>query len=138
LKGTKHDIHRATKNRTRNSDAEKLDDIQQHLTQQLLYFEREKPLYNSLFSTKNHLRVPDLTMFQKEKLIVIELDGGIHGSLEMQTDKTKKRNADYNRANIIYILLNEQQAKEEHLELENLATYRVREVLCKLEAKELE
>lgn len=136
MRGKKNFIHQANTKRTRGSDATKLDYIQDHLNQQGLYFEREKELYNSLFETKNKLRVPDLTMFQKEKLIVIELDGPIHGSLEMQTEKTRRRNADYNRAGIIYILLNEQQAKEEYLELENLASYRVREVLSKLEANE--
>lgn len=138
MKGTKHHIHRANKTRTRNTDAEKLDDIQQHLNQQGLYFERERTLHNPLFKTKNNCRIPDLSMFQNRKPIVIELDGPVHGSLEMQAEKTKRRNADYNRAGIIYILLNEQQAKEEHLELQNLASYRVREVLSKLEAKELE
>jgi len=138
MRRIKAHIHRANKKRTRNSDAEKLDDIQQHLTQQKFNFIREREFHNELFSTRNHIRVPDLSMRYGNHLIVIELDGGIHGSLEMQSDRTKTRNADYNRAHIIYILLNEEQAHGEDppLDIVSLADYRVREVLCKLESGE--
>ncbi len=138
MRRIKAHIHRANKRRTRNSDAEKIDDIQQHLNQQRLNFIREREIYNPLFSTRNHVRVPDLSMKYKNKLIVIELDGGIHSSLETPTNKTLRRNADYNRAGIIYILINEEQAEKEQLELHNLTCYRVREVLCKLESAEIE
>ncbi len=133
-RGKKSFIHQANKNRDRNSDAYKLDDVQQHLTQQGFNFIREREIHNTLFSTRNAIRVPDLSYWAGDKLIVIELDGGIHGSLEMPTEKTMKRNADYNRAGIIYILLNEEQCKAENLPVVDLASYRVREVLTKLEA----
>jgi len=138
MKRVKAHIHRANKKRTRNSDAEKLDDIQQHLTQQKFNFIRERIIYDELFSTRNHIRVPDLSMVRGRKMIVIELDGGIHGSLEMQSERTKTRNADYNRARIIYILLNEEQAAGEDppLDIVSLADYRVREVLSKIESGE--
>jgi len=138
MRRIKAHIHRANKKRTRNSDAEKLDDIQQHLTQQKFNFIRERVVQNDSFSTRNHIRVPDLSMIRGRRLIIIELDGGIHGSLEMQSERTKKRNADYNRAGFIYILLNEEQAAGEDpaLDIVSLADYRVREVLSKIDSGE--
>ena len=135
MKRIKAHIHRANKKRTRNSDAEKLDDIQQHLTQQKLPFIRERALSSSLFSTKNSLRVPDLSGVFHGKMIIIELDGGIHSSLETPTKRTMQRNADYNRAGFIYIIINEESAKANHIELHDLASYRVWEVLSKLESE---
>ena len=137
MRGKKQWIHNANKKRSRGSDANKLDDIQQHLTQQGFNFIREKEIFERCFSTRNHLRVPDLTM-DAGRLVVIELDGSIHGSLEFQTEKTRRRNADYNRAGIIYILLNEEQMKAENLDMCDLASYRVREVLSKLSSGERE
>jgi len=137
LRGKKQWIHNANKKRSRGSDATKLDELQTHLTLQGFNFIREKEIFERCFSTRNHLRVPDLTL-DVGRLIVIELDGSIHGSLEFATEKTMRRNADYNRAGIIYILLNEEQMKAENLDMCDLASYRVREVLSKLESGEKE
>jgi len=137
-RGKKQWIHNANKNRSRGSDASKLDDIQEFLNEQRLYFTRETAINNGLFSTRNHIRVPDLSMWKGDKLIVIELDGKVHQSLEDPTKKTLRRNADYNRAGIIYILINEEQAEAYNLELRDLTAYRVREVLSKLESGEME
>ncbi len=136
MAGKRSFIHQANKRRGRGSDAEKLDVIQTHLTLQNIHSIREKELYDSRFGTKNNLRVPDLSIQYKGKLILIELDGPVHGSLEFQTEKTKRRNADYNRAGLIYILLNEEQCKAENMDLSDLASYRVREIMCKVDSLE--
>jgi len=135
-RGKKQWIHNANKKRSRGSDATKLDELQTHLNLQGLHFMRENPISDNLFTTRNLLRVPDLSHWHGDKLIVIELDGSIHGSLEFATEKTMRRNADYNRAGIIYILLNEEQMKAENLDMCDLASYRVREVLSKLGAND--
>ncbi len=136
MAGKKSFIHQANKRRSRNSDAHKIDEIQTHLTLQHIPSIREKELYDKRFGTRNHIRVPDLTIDYKGKLILIELDGPVHGSLEFQTEKTKRRNADYNRAGIIYILLNEEQCKADNMDLADLASYRVREIMCKVDSLE--
>jgi len=128
-------LMRSKRDYSRNSDAEKLDELQTHLNLQHLSFIREEVITNEQFSTRNHVRVPDLTMMYGDRMIVIELDGGVHGSLEIPTNKTKKRNADYNRAGIIYIILNEEQAEAENLDICDLASYRVREIISKLESE---
>ena len=138
MRGTKHHIHRANKNRGRNSDAEKIDELQSHLTLQRIFTVRETAIHDELFSTRNHLRVPDLTLTGTSKTVIIELDGGVHGDLELPNEKTLRRNADYNRAGIIYIILNEQQCEAENIDFCDLASYRVREVLSKLKAGEME
>ena len=136
MAGKKSFIHQANKRRGRNSDAGKIDEIQTHLTLQNIHSIRERELFDARFNTRNKLRVPDLTVTHKGKLIVIELDGPVHGSLEFQSEKTKRRNADYNRAGIIYILLNEEQCKAENMDLADLASYRVREIMCKVDSLE--
>ncbi len=133
MKGKKRFIRIANKKRTRGSDAKKLDDLQQHLTEQQLHFNREEVHYNKYFTTPKKTRIPDLS----NHFIIIELDGKVHGSLDeaSESKQTLARNMDYERAGFEYIILNEELAKEFNLNLVDLASYRVYEEEAKIRAK---
>lgn len=127
MRGSKAFIHSSKKNRTRNSDAEKLDEIQTHLICHGFEVTREPQLFSGNFTTRNHVRNPDLLIKYDDLKLLLELDGKIHGSLEIQTDKTIARNMDYEIDHRNYIILSEEDAKFFKLDLCDLAAYMVLE-----------
>jgi len=135
MKGKKQWVHRANKSRSRNSDASKLDTIQIHLEQLHYHVFREPHISNGNFSTRNHMRNPDLKVEIGKFECYIELDGKIHGSLEQPTEKTIKRNIDYEVAHYNYIILSEEDAKFFKLDVADLAAYRINEEYSKHLAK---
>lgn len=106
--------HIADSKRTRNSDADKIDDIQQHL-QQLNYF----PHQNVKIAGRN----PDLKLRLYGTNIVLELDGPIHGFGDQvsESKQTRLRNQDYIINDIPFITINEEWCKFHGYKFEDVA-----------------
>ena len=125
MRGSKAFIHMSKKNRSRNSDAEKLDEIQTHLISLGWHITREPLLSSDNFTTKNHCRNPDLLIKYKKLELILELDGKIHGDLGQPTERTCNRNTDYETDKRNYIIISEEDAKFFKLDLKKLAAYMV-------------
>ena len=122
IKLNKSFIHQANKKATRNFDAKKLDPIQTTLLRYGIPTIREREIYNDLFETKNHIRIPDLT--DTKHHIIIEHDTfKIHGELSAPNERTERRNKDYKRAGINFVIINEDLCKELNLNEPNLTVY---------------
>jgi len=135
-RGKKQWIHRANKNRGTNSDSGKLDVLQAHLETLGFHIFRETQIKDGHFSTRNNMRVPDLKVVIGEKFeVYLELDGRVHGNLEMPTKRTIQRNTDYEVAHYNYIILSEEDAKFFQLDIPDLAAYRINEEYSKHLAK---
>jgi len=117
--------NRANKKRTRGSDAEKLDELQTHLTALGFHILREPQLWSGNFSTRNHKRNPDLKVQYNKFGCYIELDGKIHGNLEQPTERTLRRNTDYEIDKLHYMIISEEDAKFFKLDLCDLTAYMV-------------
>jgi len=135
LRGTKSFIHKSKKDRTRNSDAEKLDEIQTHLMNLRWQVFREPLIDHPKFTTRNHIRNPDLKIIYNKFECYLELDGKLHGNLSEQTEKTINRNGDYEASHKNYIILSEEDAKFFKLDLCDLAAYMVLHEYSKHRAK---
>jgi len=135
MRGTKSFIHSSKKDRTRNSDAEKLDEIQTKLIKLGWHVTREPHLSSGNFTTRNHVRNPDLLIKKGKMELLLELDGKIHGNLSEQTERTVTRNADYEVDHLNYVIISEEDAKFFKLDLGNLAAYMVLHEYSKYRAK---
>jgi len=135
MRGSKAFIHQSKKNRSRGSDAEKLDEIQTHLISLGFHVTREPLLDSVNFSTRNHIRNPDLLIKQNKFELILELDGKIHGDLACQTDKTINRNVDYEIDHRNYIIVSEDDAKFFKLDLCDLSAYMIYHEYAKHRAK---
>ena len=140
-------VHRASKNATRNFGDSTIDLIQQHLNQLGYNFLIDETLCYSNFSTLNKIRKPDLFLknWKKHEVnLVIELDGNVHGQdLQSTSERTIKRNGDYVRTRINYLVLhiselkeNNFSFKEESLRVLDLITYMVSHELNKIVLRE--
>ena len=125
MRGSKAFIHQSKKDRSRNSDAEKLDEILTHLGQLGFRITREPTIDDDKFTTRNHVRNPDFKIKFGPFECFMELDGKIHGVLEYPTEKTLKRNTDYEIGEYSYIIISEEDAKFFKLDLCDLAAYMV-------------
>ena len=96
---------------------------------------REPEITNAKFSTRNHVRRPDLKVVFGKFQVYIEIDGHVHGILEQPTENTLRRNCDFERVNMNYIILSEEDAKFHGLDIKGLAGYRVGEEYTKFLAK---
>lgn len=67
---------------------------------------REKKIHNELFEQKRKERNVDIKFTYGKMDRYLEVDGKIHGSLEQPTESTLKRNADFERIKLDYILIN--------------------------------
>jgi len=121
--GSKQWQHRARKKMTRNSDAEKLDELQAHLDNLGFSVIREDSIHSIKFSTRNHIRNPDLKVKFGKFECYLELDGKVHGTLEMPTKNTVRRNLDYENIKHSYVILSEEDAKFFKLDFGDLAAY---------------
>jgi len=124
MRGTKSFIHKSNKNGGRNSDAEKLDKILDHLNLTHNFSTTREPIIEDHhFSTRNCIRNPDIKVKFGDFYCYVELDGKVHQTLDEPTEKTLIRNSDYERTNTPYIILNESDALEHNLDLCDLVTY---------------
>lgn len=115
-------INRVNKNSHRNFDAKKLDPVQMVLLRYGIPTVREKEIYNELFLTRNNIRVPDLRDTRNN--IIFEHDTfKIHGELSAPNERTVRRNNDYKRANMNFVIINEDLCRELDLDETKLAVY---------------
>ena len=140
-------MYRARKNATRNFGDSLIDLIQQHLNQLGYYFLSDWTIFDDKFSTLNKVRKPDLYLSAWKGHgvdLILELDGNIHGSdLQSPTERTGRRNQDYERAGYNYLVLhiaelkeNNFSFKEESLRVLDLITYMVSHELNKIVLRE--
>ena len=140
-------MDRARKNATRNFGDSIIDLIQQHLNQQGYNFLRDETLVDDKFSTLNRVRKPDLFLSSWKKYdvnLVLELDGNVHGQdLQSATERTKRRNGDYFRIGINYLVFHLAELKENNFSFKektvrvlDLITYMVSHELNKIVLKE--
>jgi hypothetical protein len=115
-------IHQANRKTDRNWDAKKLDPIQTILLRYGISTVRERETYNEKFETKNKIRIPDLTD-TKHKIILEHDTFKIHGELSSPNERTERRNKDYKRAGINFVVINEDLCKELGLDESKLAVY---------------
>ena len=118
-------IQKAAKNATRNFDAKKLDPIQTNLLKRNIPTVREKTIYNEKFTQARHERTPDLTFTgNKNSIMLLEHDTiKVHGELGYENEKTLKRNRDFVRAGIPFVVVNADLCKELKLDESSLAEY---------------
>jgi len=120
----------------RNFDAKKLDYLQAHLDNitPVIPTVRERELFDTRFNTRSNMRVPDLTATTTG--VIIEHDTQhIHGELSDPNEKTLRRNADYMRANIPFIIINSDLAKMNNLDEANLCVYLYYHKLMEMKSK---
>jgi len=113
---------------------------------------REVPVWSGSFEQTKHRRDIDMCFRYGKMDRYLESDGFVHGSLETPTPRTLKRNADFERAKLKYILINHESIRElrkimglKNITIEQLTeflvTYRAWEEyskhLAKLEAGEM-
>ena len=123
------------KNATRNFDAKKLDYIETQLSllNQPIACLREVTFQHPRFHTQNKCRIPDLIL---NKQVFLEHDTAkIHGELGYANKKTLRRNCDYHRAGIDYVIINQDLAKECHLDEADLAQYLYYHKLAEIQAR---
>ncbi len=115
-------IHQARKGRSRNSDAGKLDIIQKDLPFKTV---REALVTDERFTQARKNRNVDLKTTNTVPNIYIELDGKSHGGLGSidESNATQKRNADFTRAGIPYVIVNEELADYLKLDYVKLMEY---------------
>ena len=119
-------MNHARKNATRNGDANKLDNIQQHYLQQMDKYSliREPILENSSFSTRNCIRNPDFKVTFGKFVCYMELDSyHVHGTLDEPNERTVIRNSDYERTKLNYIPLSEADARRHNLDIADLSQF---------------
>jgi len=104
---------------TRNSDAEKLDYIQNNIS--IRVTGREKIYHNKTFTTKNHNHEADLVL--NDTIILHHDTVKIHGELSYPDNKTLKRDMDFERAGLDYIIINADLARHHGLDEAQLAEY---------------
>jgi len=125
------------RNARRNFDAKKLDYLQLHLdnTTPVIPTVREVGIHNELFTTYYHNRIPDLTVTTTGVLIEHDTQK-IHGELSEPNEKTLRRNADYMRADIPFIVINSDLAKMNNLDEADLTIYLYYHKLMEIKSKE--
>ncbi len=78
---------------------------------------------NENFSTRNHIRRPDIEVRFGLFKCYLEIDGKVHGIFEQPTINTSKRNADLEISGVPYTILSEEDAKFFKLDKKLLAGY---------------
>jgi len=128
-------IQRATKNATRNHDAKKLDPIQRDLLNLGIPTIREKTIYDEKFTQSRHERTPDLTFTGGERILLEHDTVKTHGELGFENEKTLKRNRDFARAGISFVVINADLCKMYGLDESNLSAYLYYHELMKINCK---
>ena len=109
-RGTK-DIIRKKANT--GSQGKKLEDvIHKALTDMKFRVIREFPMSNLAFEQKRKQRNIDMKVSYGNMDLYLESDGKVHGDLETPTESTRKRNADFTRVGLNYILINHESIRE--------------------------
>lgn len=120
------------KKMTRNSDAPKLDYIQNNIS--LRVTGREKIYHNKKFTTRNNCHEADLVL--NDTIILHHDTVKIHGELSVPDKKTLKRDMDFERAGYSYFIINQDLAKHLALDEADLSEYLYYHTLHKLKVRE--
>ena len=145
MKGRKGFINNASKKASENFGDDKIRTIIKALSDCGFYCSIEPKIHNEKFSTRNKIRNPDIEIKFGDMRIYLESDGKVHGDLENPTERTTKRNLDFENTDMSYILINHEHVKslKKILELvandddliRFLAAYRACEEYSKYQAK---
>jgi len=119
----KQGIQHARGKRTRNFDAKKLDNIVMQLAGLTVPISCKMNVMvkNKNFQTRNSFRETDILL---NDMVHLQHDTvKIHGELGYGNTKTVRRNADYERAGLPYVIINEDLAKMCGLDEADLTEY---------------
>jgi len=116
----------------------KEDIIHKALTSSGFRIIREFPVKHERFQQKMGMRNVDMKITYGHMELYLESDGKVHGTLETPTFSTQKRNMDFNRAKMNYILINHESIKElrKIMELKNITVEQLTEFLATYRAWE--
>ena len=89
----------------------KEDLIHKTLTDSKFRVIREHNIHDERFEQKCKERTTDFKVMYGKMVFLMESDGEVHGDLENPTKSTMKRNADFKRANLDYVLVNHESIK---------------------------
>lgn len=120
------------------SGKNKEDSIHKSLTKSGFRVHREVNIKNGKFTQKYGERNVDIKFAYGKMERYVESDGKVHGTLEMPTASTLKRNADFERIKLNYILINHESIKElrKIMELKNITTEELTDFLVTYRAWE--
>lgn len=92
---------------------------------------REYPISNIAFDQKFKQRKIDFKVMYGNMELFIESDGRVHGDLETPTASTLKRNSDFNKAGLNYILINHESIRilRKIMELKNISIEQLTEFI---------
>jgi hypothetical protein len=88
------------------SGKEAEDFIHNVLTKNRFNVKREVKIHNANFEQKHKERKIDIKFTYGKMDRYLEVDGKVHGNLETPTESTIRRNADFERTNLPYIIIN--------------------------------
>jgi len=113
------------------SGKNKEDIIHSILTKHGFQVHREVNISTGKFHQKHGNRNIDMKISFGKMERYLESDGKVHGTLEMPTLNTLKRNADFERAKMNYILINHETIRElrKIMELKNISIDQLTEFL---------
>ena len=116
----------------------KEDNIHKALTSSGFRVHREVNIKSGKFTQKHGERNIDIKFEYGKMERYVESDGKVHGSLEMPTESTLKRNADFERLKLNYILINHESIKDlrKIMELKNITVEELTEFLVTYRAWE--
>ena len=99
---------------------------------------REVNIQSAKFKQKFHERNVDIKFSYGKMERYLESDGKVHGTLELPTQSTLKRNADFELNKMNYILINHESIKElrKIMELKNISVDELTEFLTTYRAWE--
>jgi len=112
MTGKKRFIHSSKKNRDQNFGSSQIELIAKTLTSLGFSCIFEPRILSDNFSTQNKIRNPDLKISFGKMTRFLESDGRVHGTLEQPTSSTQRRNEDFERNNMKYILINHETLRE--------------------------
>ncbi len=124
--------NRTKRKMTRNSDAGKLDYIQNNIS--INVTGREKIYHNKLFTTKNHNHEADLVL--NDTIILHHDTMKIHSELSTPDPKTLKRDMNFERAGLNWFIINADLAKHLGLDEAALSEYLYYHKLHEIRVKE--
>ncbi len=135
-RGTKDIVRKKTNTGSQGKNKEDL--IHKTLTNSGFRVMREVNIQNAKFTQKFKERNVDIKFSYGKLERYLESDGKVHGSLETPTESTLKRNADFERTNMNYILINHESIKDlrKIMDLKNITVDELTEFLVTYRAWE--
>ena len=135
-RGTKSITNKMVNNNVAGKNKE--DQIHKTLRDSGFRVFREVNIHNNKFEQKRKNRNVDMKFVYGRMERYIESDGKVHGTLETPTTSTLKRNADFERIKLNYILINHESIRElrKIMELKNITIEQLTEFIVTYRAWE--